>query len=62
MYFRHSPIFGLGFGSFDDQIPSVVDYFGLFGQASGAVRNHTDSHAHNSYLNLLAELGIVGDE
>ncbi len=59
-YFRQSPIFGMGFGSFDDQISLVVNYFGLFGRAIGITANHTDSHAHNSYLNILAELGIVG--
>ncbi|WP_206952552.1 O-antigen ligase family protein [Trinickia acidisoli] len=59
-YFRQSPIFGIGFGSFDDQIALVVNYFGLFGRAVGVTAAHTDSHAHNSYLNILAELGIVG--
>jgi hypothetical protein len=59
-YFRQSPIVGLGFGSFDDQISRVVDYFGVFGQPLGISVAHTDSHAHNSYLNILAELGIVG--
>lgn len=59
-YFRQSPIFGMGFGSFDDTIAYVVHYFGLFGQAVGITANHTDSHAHNSYLNILAELGVVG--
>jgi O-antigen ligase len=59
-YFRQSPIVGLGFGSFDDQIPQVVDYFGVFGQPLGASIAHTDSHAHNSYLSILAELGVVG--
>jgi O-antigen ligase len=59
-YFRQSPLVGLGFGSFDDQISSVVDYFGVFGQALGVTTAHSDSHAHNSYLNILAELGVVG--
>ncbi|MGN6084056.1 O-antigen ligase family protein [Trinickia sp.] len=59
-YFRQSPIVGMGFGSFDDQIALVVNYFGLFGRAVGITANHTDSHAHNSYLNILAELGVVG--
>lgn len=59
-YFRQSPIFGMGFGSFDDQIAYVVHYFGLFGQAVGVTANHSDSHAHNSFLNILAELGVVG--
>jgi O-Antigen ligase len=59
-YFRMSPIVGMGFGSFDDQFRSVVSYFGVFSQALGVTVIHSDSHAHNSYLNLLAELGIVG--
>lgn len=59
-YFRQSPIFGMGFGAFDDTIAYVVHYFGLFGQPMGITANHTDSHAHNSYLNILAELGVVG--
>jgi O-antigen ligase len=59
-YFRQSPLFGIGFGSFDDQISYVSHYFGLFGHPIGITANHTDSHAHNSYLNFLAELGVVG--
>jgi O-antigen ligase len=59
-YFRMSPLVGMGFGSFDDQISRVVDYFGLFGQPMGVTVIHSDSHAHNSYLNILAELGVVG--
>jgi O-antigen ligase len=59
-YFRQSPIVGLGFGSFDDQIHTVVSYFGLVGVPSGITIEHSDSHAHNSYLNILAELGVVG--
>jgi O-antigen ligase len=59
-YFRQSPIVGLGFGSFDDQIHTVTSYFGIFGVPSGMTIVHSDSHAHNSYLNFLAELGVVG--
>ncbi|MGF6918942.1 O-antigen ligase family protein [Paraburkholderia sp. 40] len=59
-YFEQSPIVGLGFGSFDDHIGSVASYFGLFGIPSDVIIEHSDSHAHNSYLNILAELGIVG--
>jgi O-antigen ligase len=59
-YFRQSPIVGMGFGSFDDQIRSVVSYFGLLGVPSDIIIEHSDSHAHNSYLNFLAELGVVG--
>jgi O-antigen ligase len=60
VYFEQSPIVGLGFGSFDDHIGSVVSYFGLFGIPSHVIVEHSDSHAHNSFLNFLAELGIVG--
>jgi O-antigen ligase len=59
-YFRQSPIVGMGFGSFDDTIGLVVNYFGAFGRAVGVTAEHSDSHAHNSYLNLLAETGVVG--
>jgi len=59
-YFRQSPIVGLGFGSFDDRIHTVTSYFGIFGVPSGMSIVHSDSHAHNSYLNFLAELGVVG--
>jgi O-antigen ligase len=59
-YFSHSPLFGLGFGSFDDHIARVIDYFGLFAQPLDVTIEHSDSHAHNSYLNILAELGVVG--
>jgi O-antigen ligase len=59
-YFSQSPIIGLGFGSFDDHIGSVVSYFHLVGIPSDITTEHSDSHAHNSYLNILAELGVVG--
>jgi len=59
-YFEQSPIVGLGFGSFDDHIGTVTSYFHLFGAPSDIVVEHSDSHAHNSYLNALAETGVVG--
>lgn len=59
-YFEQSPIIGLGFGSFDDHIGNVVSYFHLLGAPSDVEVEHSDSHAHNSYLNILAELGVVG--
>jgi hypothetical protein len=59
-YFEQSPLVGLGFGSFDDHIGSVVSYFHLLGVPSDVIIEHSDSHAHNSYLNFLAELGVVG--
>ncbi|MEM5342944.1 O-antigen ligase family protein [Paraburkholderia azotifigens] len=59
-YFRQSPIVGMGFGSFDDTIRNVTSYFGLLAVPSDVVIEHSDSHAHNSYLNFLAETGVVG--
>ncbi|WP_027209868.1 O-antigen ligase family protein [Burkholderia sp. WSM2232] len=59
-YFGQSPIVGLGFGSFDDHIGRVVSYFHLFGAPSDILVEHSDSHAHNSYLNFLAETGVIG--
>lgn len=59
-YFEQSPIVGMGFGAFDDHIGRVTSYFNVFGAASDVLVWHSDSHAHNSYLNILAELGVVG--
>ncbi|HEX7932912.1 MAG TPA: O-antigen ligase family protein [Paraburkholderia sp.] len=59
-YFEQSPIVGLGFGSFDDHIGTITPYFHLFSAASDVTVEHSDSHAHNSYLNFLAETGVVG--
>jgi O-antigen ligase len=59
-YFRLSPLVGMGFGAFDDQFGAVVNYLGVFSQPIGVTIMHSDSHAHNSYLNLLAETGVLG--
>jgi O-antigen ligase len=58
--FVQSPIFGVGFGRFNDQLKiySGVPHV-LYFATDGAVVND-DSHAHNSYLHFLAEGGIVG--
>ncbi|ERK09827.1 O-antigen polymerase [Serratia fonticola AU-P3(3)] len=59
--FIHSPIFGIGFGSFDDLYYKYIDVVPyLFTIKDGAVLRHTDAHAHNSTFTILAELGIVG--
>jgi O-antigen ligase len=58
--FSQSPIVGAGVGSFDDrpyQFEPVVPYVQYNAQPQ---KLHTDSHAHHSYLHILAEQGIVG--
>lgn len=58
--FSNSPLVGIGFGRFNDE--SVV-FKGvkhiLWVGVSGRIVNN-DGHAHNSYLQFLAEGGVVG--
>ncbi|WP_410014352.1 O-antigen ligase family protein [Sodalis sp. C49] len=59
--FLHSPLFGMGFGSFDDLFYKYVDIIPhVWSVKENAIIAHTASHAHNSLLMILAELGIVG--
>lgn len=58
--FQHSPVLGTGVGSFDDRpykFEEVVPYLQYNAQSP---KEHTDSHAHHSYLHILAEQGVVG--
>ncbi|MGK7371040.1 MAG: O-antigen ligase family protein [Candidatus Halalkalibacterium sp. M3_1C_030] len=58
--FTHSPIVGTGVGSFDDRpynFEPIVPYVAYNAQPNKA---HTDSHAHHSYLHILAEQGVFG--
>lgn len=58
--FTHSPIVGTGVGSFDDRpydFEPIVPYIAYNAQPNKA---HTDSHAHHSYLHILAEQGVFG--
>lgn len=58
--FTHSPIVGTGVGSFDDrpyEFETIVPYVAYNAQPFKA---HTDSHAHHSYLHILAEQGVFG--
>lgn len=56
--FLQSPVLGTGFGSYDDWPYNFIGGYGFCINESDFV--HTDSHAHNSYLNILAETGLVG--
>ncbi|QKJ87788.1 O-antigen ligase family protein [Paramixta manurensis] len=59
--FIHSPLLGMGFGSFDDlwyRYTTVIPH--IFTIKDHQFIRHTDSHAHNSTFTILAELGLVG--
>jgi len=72
--FRQSPIFGIGFGRFNDiGFPSArlndfsferLHFFGGYPKIVSFFMNpnydFSNAHAHNSYLQYLAETGIVG--
>jgi len=71
--FKQSPIFGVGFGRFNDiDFPNRLNDFsfenlnvfiGYPGIASFFMESKYDfsnAHAHNSYLQYLAETGIIG--
>lgn len=50
--YRNKPIFGYGYGSYN----TFASYYGVRTSASGA----WSFHAHNIYLQLLAEMGTIG--
>lgn len=59
--FIHSPVAGMGYGSFDDLHYHYIDAIPhMLAIKDGAVIRHSDAHAHNSTFTLLAELGVVG--
>ncbi|HBS6366254.1 TPA: O-antigen ligase family protein [Klebsiella pneumoniae] len=59
--FLHSPLFGMGFGSFDDLYYKYINIINHFvAVKDGATVRHTDAHAHNSTFTILAELGSIG--
>lgn len=58
--FLHSPIFGVGFTRFDDfpiQYGNGINLISM--NVTGSIQ-HTNFHAHNSYLHILSELGLLG--
>lgn len=58
--FLHSPIVGTGVGSFDDQPYQFKEIVPFVAYNAQPQKQHTDNHAHHSYLHILAEQGIVG--
>lgn len=71
--FRQSPVFGVGFGRFNDINYNVNNYgytFTRLDEFVGVPRvfytyhasnfDFNSAHAHNSYLQFLAETGIIG--
>jgi len=50
---------GQGFGSFNDT-PYHFEDFGFAVLNTSKIYINSDAHAHNSYLNILAETGLVG--
>lgn len=58
--FLNSPIVGQGFGSYDDRDYTYIEILPFLSVKHGQMIQHSDSHAHNSFLNILAELGLAG--
>lgn len=59
--FLLSPLIGTGFGSYNDIPYKHIDmeYF-VYNEASSANVVFSDAHAHNTFLHILAETGIIG--
>lgn len=57
--FLHSPIFGIGVGALND-FPLILSNHDLIQLNSSNNRTYDSSHAHNTYLHILGEQGIVG--
>lgn len=55
-----SPIFGCGFGSFNDELVPDIFINHVFAWNNPGTFLYNDSHAHQSFLHILGETGIVG--
>jgi O-antigen ligase len=58
--FLQSPLLGIGFGAFDDMPWHFWGWRGVFAFNVAEQLLHSDSHAHNTYLHVMAEMGAVG--
>jgi len=58
--FTLSPIVGIGFGRFNDDFKHFKGVKHFIWVATDAIIINSDGHAHNSYLQFLAEGGIIG--
>jgi O-antigen ligase len=61
--FNQSPLFGVGFGRFNDINDQNFSLSGIRGFIAFYIRpvfNFNTAHAHNSYLQFLSETGIIG--
>ncbi len=58
--FSQSPIFGIGFGRYNDSSLELVGIEGFVYMAFGGKKIFSVGNAHNSYLHTLCETGLVG--
>jgi O-antigen ligase len=61
--FNESPLFGVGFGRFNDINTKPISLEGVRGLISFYVLpnfSYNTAHAHNSYLQFLSETGLIG--
>ena len=58
--FLHSPVLGTGFGSYNDQPYHLVGKEGFLMINQPSNFSYNDSHAHHSFLHILAETGLIG--
>ena len=58
--FLQSPILGTGFGSYNDLPYNLDGIAGLLMYNAPSIYVFSDAHAHNTFLHVLSETGIVG--
>jgi len=58
--FLESPIFGMGFGSYNDWPYNFQEILPYIKQNQSEIITYSDGHAHNSFLHILSEQGIIG--